>query len=104
MEPTSMLVPCEGCEENIGNKIDDCVVRLDNKNETEIEIPVAYSKVSTSKTSIGKYKHRIRMPIKNIKKALEIIESSRQESVNNQDAHINMNNTKINQNTIKNGL
>ncbi|RHZ79746.1 hypothetical protein Glove_141g42 [Diversispora epigaea] len=75
-----MLVPCEGCEENIGNKIDDCVVRLDNKNETEIEIPVAYSKVSTSKTSIGKYKLRIRMLIKNIKKALEIIESSQKES------------------------
>ncbi|CAG8628039.1 2684_t:CDS:1, partial [Diversispora eburnea] len=98
------LIPCEGCEENIGDKANECVIRLDNKNETEIEIPVAYSKALTSETSIKKYKHRIRMPFKNIKKVLEIIESANKEPTENQDIHSNINNIETNQNIIRKWL
>lgn len=99
-----MLIPCEGCEENIGDKTDECVIRLDNMNETEIEIPVAYSKVSTSETSKKKYKHRIRMPVKNIKKAIEIIESIHKEPINEQDTCSDMSYTKTKQNMIRKWL
>ena len=104
LEPTSVLIPCEGCEENIGDKTDECIIRLDNMNETEIEIPVAYSKVTTSETSIKKFKHRIRMPFKNIKKALEIIESTHKEPINDQNICPDMTNMETSQNMIRKWL
>lgn len=73
-EPTSILVPCEGCSQNIekGNK---CIIGVEEGREKEIEIPVAYSKLSTSGSKTDQYKNRLRMSYNSITKAMEIIDS-----------------------------
>ncbi|RHZ70433.1 hypothetical protein Glove_271g116 [Diversispora epigaea] len=75
LEPTSVLLPCEGCEINTKENNEECVYRLDKNKEDKIEIPVIYSKKSTSNTLTKSFKNRIRMNVKDLYRATAIMEN-----------------------------
>ncbi|RHZ73577.1 hypothetical protein Glove_230g182 [Diversispora epigaea] len=75
LELTSVLVPCEGCEINIEDKNEKCIYRIDKDKKDKIEIPVIYSKTSTSNTATGSFKNRIRMNVKDIYTVTDLMEN-----------------------------
>ncbi|RHZ80674.1 hypothetical protein Glove_132g171 [Diversispora epigaea] len=75
LEPTSVLIPCEGCEINIEDKNEECIYRIDKDKKDKIEIPVIYSKTSTSSTATRSFKNRIRMNVKDLYTATDLMEN-----------------------------
>ncbi|RHZ85347.1 hypothetical protein Glove_66g61 [Diversispora epigaea] len=74
LEPTSVLIPCEGCDLNMEENNNSCIYRLDNNKIDKIEIPVSYSTVSTTDTLPKKYKNRIRIKNHSLHKAFDIMD------------------------------
>src|SRR5215213_10234436 len=74
LEPTSVLIPCEGCDLNTEENSNSCIYRLDNDKIDKIEIPVSYSTVSTTDTFPKKYKNRIRIKNHSLHKVFDIME------------------------------
>ncbi|RHZ84948.1 hypothetical protein Glove_74g324 [Diversispora epigaea] len=81
LEPTSVLLPCNKCSLNThNNKNNNRCLMLMNKEEI-LQIPVKRSKTSTSQSLPNRNKLRIKMPIKDIHQAHQIINES-QEIIN----------------------
>ncbi|RHZ60914.1 hypothetical protein Glove_350g167 [Diversispora epigaea] len=90
-EPTSVLLPCEGCEINTRENNEECVYRLDKNKEDKIEIPVIYSKKSTSNTLTKSFKNRIRRNVKDLYMVTAIMENYEEDVQENDTLNIPLN-------------